>query len=227
MTSMSMIDRPSPNHNERAPGSAVDMLILHYTGMISGKAALDRLCDPEAKVSSHYLVEEDGTVFRLVDENRRAWHAGVSFWAGETDINGRSIGIEIVNPGHEFGYRPFPERQMDAVIALCTDILSRHPIPATRVLGHSDVAPDRKQDPGELFDWRRLAGAGVGVWPERSGADAPAADARSLLNRIGYDPALPLETVVAAFQRHYRPRRVDGVPDPETLSALAARAAIS
>lgn len=221
-------ERPSPNHNARPEGVAIDMLILHYTGMVSGEAALERLCDSEAKVSSHYLVEEDGAVFRLVPEDRRAWHAGVSYWAGETDINGRSIGVEIVNPGHEFGYRPFPGAQMAAVTDLCLDILSRHPIPPQRVLGHSDVAPDRKQDPGELFDWRGLADAGIGVWPKNNEGAAPSLETvRELLTAIGYNPVLPLDVVVSAFQRHFRPGRVDGVPDEETMALLAVCAAMS
>ena len=161
-----MIDRPSPNHGPRRDGAAIDMLILHYTGMTTAAAALDRLCDPKTEVSAHYLIDEDGTVWRLVPEDRRAWHAGRAYWAGETDINSRSIGIELVNPGHEHGYRVFPEPQMTALIALSQGILSRHPIPPHRILAHSDVAPDRKLDPGELFDWRRLAMAGIGLWSD-------------------------------------------------------------
>ncbi|MGH6954116.1 MAG: N-acetylmuramoyl-L-alanine amidase, partial [Alphaproteobacteria bacterium] len=161
-----MIDHPSPNHGERGPGAVVNMLLLHYTGMTSCEAALDRLCDPGAKVSAHYLVDEDGAVFRLVAEPRRAWHAGVSYWRGEQDLNSCSLGIELVNPGHEFGYRPFPEPQMAALERLALDLVRRHRIPPSRVLGHSDVAPRRRRDPGELFDWPRLARPGVGLWPE-------------------------------------------------------------
>ena len=142
------------------------MLVLHYTGMPSAAAALARLCDPGAKVSAHYLVDEDGTVQALVAEQNRAWHAGVSFWRGATGLNDRSIGIEIVNPGHEFGYRPFPPAQMQAVRELCRGILARWPIPARNVVAHSDIAPNRKQDPGELFDWRGLAAAGIGLWTD-------------------------------------------------------------
>ena len=224
-----IIERPSPNHDMRAAGAAIDMVILHYTGMPSGSEALDRLCDAQSKVSAHYLVEEDGTVFRLVDEQRRAWHAGVSYWAGDTDINGCSIGIEIVNPGHETGYRAFPDAQMKAVIALCLDIRGRHEVPSARFLGHSDVAPDRKQDPGELFDWRRLAGQGIGVWPDAlgSGENPDEATARSWLAEIGYNPVTALPVVLAAFQRHFRPARVDGLLDAETFALLRARAAIS
>lgn len=224
-----MAERPSPNHNDRASDVEIDMLILHYTGMRSGNDAIQRLCDPAAKVSAHYVVEEDGRVFRLVDEWHRAWHAGVSFWGGETDINGHSIGIEIVNPGHEFGYRAFPEAQMASVTALCLDILTRHPIPAARVLGHSDVAPDRKQDPGELFDWQGLAAKGIGLWPETPSIDGPPDEerARAALTRIGYNSDIVLSTVITAFQRHFRPARVDGVLDQETMALIGARDAIS
>ncbi|MDA0260985.1 MAG: N-acetylmuramoyl-L-alanine amidase, partial [Proteobacteria bacterium] len=148
---------PSPNFDARPPDRKIDILLLHYTGMLSAEAALERLCDPGAKVSAHYVVDEDGQTFRLVDEVNRAWHAGQSSWAGESDINGRSIGIEIVNPGHEWGYRRFPDVQIAAVIELSARVLSRHPIPAARVLAHADVAPERRMDPGELFDWQRLA----------------------------------------------------------------------
>ncbi len=161
---MNIIDCPSPNFDSRE-GHVVDMLVLHYTGMKTGDEAKSRLCDPAAKVSAHYMVEEDGTVFRLIDEQCRAWHAGLSSWRGHTNINQRSIGIEIVNPGHEFGYRPFPKAQMEAVAALCRDILSRHPIPKRNVVAHSDIAPLRKEDPGELFDWEFLAKRDVGLWP--------------------------------------------------------------
>ena len=156
----------SPNHGERK--SAIDMIVLHYTGMKSGEDALARLTDPSAKVSSHYLVYEDGRIDQLVPEARRAWHAGLSVWKGITDINSCSIGIEIVNPGQEFGYRDFPDAQIDAVIALCRDIVARHKIPPARVLAHSDIAPQRKQDPGEKFPWGRFAASGVGLWVEPS-----------------------------------------------------------
>jgi N-acetylmuramoyl-L-alanine amidase len=162
------VERPSPNHDPRPAGAPVDILVLHYTGMRTAEEALDRLCDPEAKVSAHYTIDRDGCIYRHVGEERRARHAGVSWWAGERDVNGRSIGIELVNPGHEFGYVPFPEAQIDALMELAHAILARHPIPATRVLGHSDVAPARKTDPGELFPWRQLADAGIGVFPPPS-----------------------------------------------------------
>jgi N-acetylmuramoyl-L-alanine amidase len=193
------------------------MLVLHYTGMQTGQAALDRLCDPAAKVSAHYTVDEDGAVYAHVPEDRRAWHAGVSFWAGATDINARSIGIELVNPGHEFGYRAFPEAQIAALITLCHGILSRHPIPAARVLGHSDVAPARKEDPGELFPWGRLAKAGIGLWPDWIESDLKS----QLLIRYGYDPDAPLDAVITTFQRHFRPQKVDGQWDGECAGLLA------
>ena len=158
---MNLIEAPSPNFNSRT--APPDILVLHYTGMQTGQEALDRLRDPEAKVSSHYLVEEDGRVFRLVAEERRAWHAGVSSWRGQTDINGASIGIEIVNPGHDWGYRAFPEAQIAAVIDLVGDIRGRWTIEDRNIVGHSDVAPERKTDPGELFPWKRLAEAGHGL----------------------------------------------------------------
>jgi N-acetylmuramoyl-L-alanine amidase len=216
-------DAPSPNHDDRPAGTPVDTLILHYTGMKTGAAAIARLRDPAAKVSAHYVVEEDGQVFRLVPEHRRAWHAGVSHWRGATGLNGSSIGIEIVNPGHEHGYRPFPALQMAAVCDLCLGILARHPIPARNVVAHSDVAPDRKEDPGELFDWEGLAANGVGVWPRQD--SRPDGDALGLLGAIGYRTDLPLPVLLRAFQRHWRPARVDGLADAGTLARLAAVAA--
>ena len=212
-------DRPSPNHDARPAGRAIDMLLLHYTGMPSAAAALDRLTDDAAKVSAHYLIDEDGTVRRLVPEARRAWHAGVACWAGERDINGLSIGIELVNPGHEFGYRPFPEAQMAALEELARDILARHTIPASRVLGHSDVAPGRKTDPGELFDWRRLAAAGIGLWPEPAApaASIDAAEVKRLLGAFGYGfLEEDLSADIAAFQRHFRPGAISGQADADT-----------
>lgn len=202
------------------------MIVLHYTGMESADDALARMCDPASDVSAHYMIDEDGSVSRLVAEDMRAWHAGVSSWVGATDINDRSIGIELVNPGHEFGYRAFPELQMAALEGLAREIVARHGVPAHRVLGHSDVAPARKSDPGELFDWRGLAGRGIGVWSEAS-ADQGQADPIQLLVQYGYgvDDADPTPAVIA-FQRHFRPSRIDGAIDPETaarLSDLCAR----
>ena len=210
----------------------IDMLVRHYTGMQSGAAALDRLCDPKARVSAHYVVEEDGTLWRLVPEARRAFHAGVSCWQGGQDLNYVSIGVEIVNPGHEWGYRPFPEPQMAAVEALCRDILSRHRIPPYRLVGHSDIAPDRKADPGVLFDWPRLARAGIGLWPPsaaglsrrrgRGVGVVQRAAAFADLARIGYCVSPGTEQVaLAAFQRRFRPERWDGLLDGETCARLA------
>jgi N-acetylmuramoyl-L-alanine amidase len=225
---------PSPNHNDRK--HAIDMIVLHYTAQ-TGADALARLCDPIAKVSSHYLVYEDGRIDQLVPEARRAWHAGVSMWEGEHDINSRSIGIEIVNPGHDGGYPDFPEAQIDAVIALCRDIIARRNIRADRVVAHSDIAPARKQDPGEKFPWARLAAAGVGLWVEpapvtearvlKIGAQGDeVADLQRLFARYGYGieasghyDAATAE-VVTAFQRHFRPARVDGVADVSTRETL-------
>ena len=199
------------------------MLVLHYTGMQSPDAALERLCDPAAEVSAHYLIDEAGEVFALVDESRRAWHAGVASWRGEANINSRSIGIELVNPGHEYGYRDFPEAQMQALIPLCQGILSRHAVAPRNVVGHSDVAPLRKTDPGERFDWPRLAAAGIGLWPvpdDRQTATDPAA-VTAALGTFGYDVADP-EAAISAFQRHFRRHLVDGVADAETRRSIAA-----
>ena len=217
---MRRVERPSPNHDGR-DGTAIDMLVLHYTGMASAEAALDRLCDPAAKVSAHYVIDEEGMVHALVPEDRRAWHAGVAQWAGAANINSRSIGIELVNPGHEFGYRAFPDEQIAALTTLCHSILVRHPIPSARVLGHSDVAPARKEDPGELFPWARLAKAGIGLWPQPK----QASDFHRVptpLARFGYDPgARPRDKVITAFQRHFRPKKLDGVWDAECAGLLS------
>ena len=211
---------PSPNHDSRG-GIPVSMLVLHYTGMASAEAALSRLCDPAAKVSAHYTVDEYGTVYAHVPEDRRAWHAGLSYWAGIRDVNAHSIGIELVNPGHEFGYRAFPDAQIAALTCLCNAILARHAIPAGQVLRHSDVAPARKEDPGELFPWRQLAGAGIGLWPAAGDAEVGA----EALDRYGYDPEAPLEKRIIAFQRHFRPEKLTGIWDPacgRTLAMLLA-----
>ncbi len=225
-----MIEAPSPNHDAR-PGP-VTLLLLHYTGMVSGAAALERLRDPSAKVSAHYLVEEDGRVFHLVPEDRRAWHAGLSLWAGEETLNGCSIGIEIVNPGHEWGYRDFPQTQIAAVTALCRDILTRHRIAPARVLGHSDVAPARKEDPGERFPWEQLAAQRVGLFPPSDlavGEDAPElAHWQADLAAFGYGIAptglLDRQTqiVTRAFQRHFEPEVFqNGVPGVATARGHA------
>lgn len=211
---------PSPNHNERGPGRSADLLLLHYTGMRSGAEALARLCDPQAKVSAHYLIEEDGRVFQMVPEERRAWHAGLACWGGDSDVNGRSLGIELVNPGHEYGYRCFPEAQMLSLLALAEDLCRRHPIPSHRVLGHSDVAPLRKDDPGELFDWPRLAAAGLGILP-RPGRALDEAAAKARLAAFGYGYLEEdFAAVLRAFQRHFRPTAITGVLDAETAALI-------
>jgi len=219
------IEAPSPNQDDRPDGMPVDMLVLHYTGMRSGAEAIARLRDPAAKVSSHYVVEEDGAIFRLVPDHRRAAHAGISHWRGHTALNARSIGIEIVNPGHDWGYRAFPALQMAAVCDLCLDILARHPIPPRNVVAHSDIAPDRKQDPGELFDWEGLARNGVGLWPGANPMAPAEGDTLTLLGAIGYRTDLPLPVLVTAFQRHWLPGRADGITDAATRARIAAVAA--
>jgi len=223
-----IVERPSPNHDARPEGAPVDILVLHYTGMRTAEEALARLCDPAAKVSAHYTIDRDGTVYAHVPEERRAWHAGLSFWAGERNVNARSVGIELVNPGHAFGYIPFTDDQVGALAILARAILARHPIAPTRVLGHSDVAPSRKSDPGELFPWARLAQDGIGAWPPVRGAAAVqgASAFRADLTRFGYDPDAPLQDVVAAFQRHFRPSCVDGIADSECASLLNALLAL-
>jgi len=205
----------SPNFDDRPGG--IDMIVLHYTGMQSAAAALARLCDPAARVSSHYLVDEDGEVYRLVEEEHRAWHAGVSYWRGKTGLNDGSVGIEIVNPGHEWGYRAFPAAQMAAVAALCRGIIARHGVPARNVVAHSDIAPDRKQDPGELFDWKFLAGEGVGLWTDDF---ASPGDFTEDLAAIGYDIAAC--EVIQAFQRHFLPANLTGEADAATRARAAA-----
>ncbi len=222
----SITDRLSPNHGERlAEGGApvaIDMLVIHYTGMVPDARALDWLCDPASHVSAHYFIDAAGVVCRLVPEERRAWHAGVSAWRGATDINSRSIGIELANPGHEFGYRDFPTAQIDALITLAKDIVARHPIPPRNVVGHSDIAPARKIDPGERFPWQRLAEAGIGLWPE-AGNGSGAYDNSAMLADFGYDVENnALTDVITAFQRHFRPEKFDGAADDDTIARLAA-----
>jgi N-acetylmuramoyl-L-alanine amidase len=228
----------------------VDILVMHYTGMKTADEALARLTDPQAKVSAHYTVGRDARVFRHVPEERRAWHAGVSWWAGERNVNARSIGIEIVNPGHEFGYIPFTDEQIDAVIALSRGILARHPIPPHRIVAHSDVAPARKEDPGELFPWQHLAENGIGTWPSfspsilslrselppslreggsgraepseaKGGSRTPAEQLRLYGYGVPPDVDVALEKVITAFQRHFRPSKLSGEWDNECGLALA------
>jgi N-acetylmuramoyl-L-alanine amidase len=238
-TACPAIVHPSPNHGERKDGKAVSALVLHYTGMRDAAGALHQLCNPAAQVSSHYVVLEDGRILQLVPEARRAWHAGVGSWRGEADMNSVSIGIEIVNPGHEFGYRPFPETQMAAVTTLCADIVARWRIPADGVIAHSDMAPARKRDPGELFPWSQLATAGVGRWVQpapiaggrflqRGDSGQPVEALQAMFGLLGYSVTVTgefdeaTEFVVTAFQRHWRPERVDGVADRSTIETLRA-----
>ncbi|MBN06356.1 MAG: N-acetylmuramoyl-L-alanine amidase [Rhodospirillaceae bacterium] len=218
---MDLINHPSPNHDSRE-GQMIDMLVLHYTGMQTLQAAIARLTDPKAQVSAHYLVTVSGDLICMVDEGERAWHAGVSYWRGATNINSRSIGVEIENPGHENGYRPFSDIQMDAVTRLCSDILSRHSIPARNVVGHSDVAPTRKTDPGELFDWPRLAGDGIGIWPDNKAAIDPGKDfdATAELARVGYNVS-HIGAALTAFQRHFCPSNITSFADKRTCQQLA------
>jgi N-acetylmuramoyl-L-alanine amidase len=228
---------PSPNFGDRQDNRRPDMILLHYTGMPDASAALEHLRSPASKVSSHYFVFEDGRIVQLVPESKRAWHAGAAFWAGETDINSCSIGIEIANPGHDYGYCDFPKRQIAAVTALCRGILTRNTIPPARVLAHSDVAPARKQDPGEKFPWQTLHDSGVGHWVRPAKitngpllalgdrGDAVTAMQKSLSD-YGYGIAVngtydsATHEVVTAFQRHFRPERVDGVSDASTRATL-------
>jgi N-acetylmuramoyl-L-alanine amidase len=218
-------DRFSPNHGPRTKPARIDMLVLHYTGMTTAGAALERLCDPSARVSAHYLVEENGEIWRLVPESRQAFHAGVSCWEGESDLNSVSLGIEIVNPGHEWGYRQFPDPQMASVELLCRNLLTRFSIPQHRVVGHSDIAPERKSDPGELFDWARLARAGIGIWPPANPASPGFVidPARSVsdLSSIGYCAnAQSHAPALVAFQRRFRQKCCDGRLDAETAARL-------
>lgn len=197
----------SPNHDDRK-GADIRFLILHYTGMETAIGAVERLSDPASKVSAHYTVDEDGSIYRHVDEDMRAWHAGASYWQDDTDINASSIGIEIVNPGHEWGYRPFTGAQMKALYPLCLEIMHRHDIDPEDVLAHSDVAPARKEDPGEFFPWKELASKGVGVWPVPSDEDmvrAAGLNVERALHDFGYDPRVKLRDKLTAFQRHFVP----------------------
>lgn len=238
------INCPSPNFGPRRDGQAPDMLVVHYTGMKTAEEALQRLCSVEAQVSAHYLIDEDGTLYSLVPEDMRAWHAGVSSWESNQDINSRSIGIELANPGHDFGYRPFPEAQIKRLVRLSKEIVSRHGIRPWHVLGHSDVAPLRKTDPGELFPWERLAREGVGLWPET--VDVPGNSSiasgeesfvigdegdgvlnlQNLLYEFGYDVPLhgryedDIALVVMAAQRHWTPKSVNGVADGRLIAIL-------
>jgi len=215
-----IIDSPSPNFDAR--DAAISMVVLHYTGMEDAESAVRRLCDPEARVSAHYLIAEDGQIRRMVAEDKRAWHAGLSWWRGIQGVNACSIGIELVNPGHAFGYRPFTEEQMQALLPLLADIVERYRIPPANVVGHSDVAPARKEDPGELFDWARLARLGLAIpRPTRGLVDPHWTDGGFLLalERWGYDIRDAGKAVIA-FQRRFRPELLDGMIDGECRAIL-------
>lgn len=212
---MNIVKRLSPHFNERA--CPIDTLIIHYTDMVTAEEALAWLINPASQVSAHYLIDEDGHIYQMVEEVKRAWHAGESFWQGRTDINSCSIGIELANPGHSHGHTPFPEAQIDSLIRLACDIQSRWNIPASRILGHSDVAPRRKQDPGHLFPWRLLATENLGLWPLKSNKQCD--DVVKGLDQIGYETLSPPHALLA-FQRHFQPHKIDGVVDTETLCLL-------
>ena len=226
MIQLQAIDRFSPNHGARPEPARIDMLVLHYTGMTTARRRWSGCAIPPPVSAPIIVVEENGVIWRLVPENRRAFHAGVSCWEGERDLNAVSLGIEIVNPGHEWGYREFPDVQMASVEALCADLISRHSIPAHRVVGHSDIAPDRKTDPGELFDWPRLARAGIGIWPPANASEPECKidRAQSLddLTAIGYCATeRSMSSALIAFQRRFRPSRCDGRLDAETAARLS------
>ncbi|OKH88213.1 hypothetical protein LF95_16310 [Thalassospira sp. TSL5-1] len=212
---MPIIWHPSPNFGERPADSTIDMLVLHYTGMPSGEMALERMCDPASQVSAHYMIEEDGCIYQLVAETKRAWHAGRGQWRGCSDVNSRSIGIEIVNPGHEFGYRPFAVQQIDALKALCKAILARHDIPAHHIIAHSDMAPDRKEDPGELFPWQQLAAEGIGLWPDEEAINPPSKTEKTAENTdqsTYHDDQV--STAIAAGE-HYPPQNTAALSESD------------
>lgn len=214
---MKIIHTPSPHFNERSID--IDSIIIHYTDMPTAERALAWLCDSKSQVSAHYLIDEKGTIYQLIEEDKRAWHAGESYWQGREDLNSCSIGIELANPGHSFGHLPFPEAQIEALITLCQRIQTRWGIPSSRILGHSDVAPRRKQDPGHLFPWDRLAQEGLGLWPI-SHSEALKHNVTDALAKIGYETT-SLPHALFAFQRHFQQHKVDGVADDETLILLA------
>lgn len=219
---LEMIDTPSPNFDDRA--ARISMLVMHYTGMLDAASAIERLADPAAKVSCHYLIAEDGQIVRMVAEEKRAWHAGKSYWRGVTDINSASIGIEIVNPGHYHGYRPFPDAQVESVLHLTKDILSRHTITRGNIVGHSDIAPVRKEDPGELFPWGLLARYRLALpRPTKNLVDPLWTDGGFLLalERFGYE-VTDGPAAVRAFQRRFRPETINGIIDGECRAILLA-----
>ncbi|MEE2954551.1 MAG: N-acetylmuramoyl-L-alanine amidase [Pseudomonadota bacterium] len=221
---MKIEKRLSPNFGDRENGGHIDKIILHYTGMKNTKQSLERMCSPNSAVSAHYLIGEYGGIYQIVKEKNRAWHAGESYWAGQNDINSHSIGIEIQNPGHEWGYKKFSQKQMNSVVSIAKDIIQRRNIPNRNVLGHSDISPGRKQDPGMLFNWQWLSENGVGFWPKvgnlRETKFPKTFELRAQLNSIGYDPSISVRLVLLAFQRHYRPKKIDGLLDSETASLI-------
>lgn len=231
------IDRPSPNHGQRIPpsrGEIITMLVIHYTGMTSAKVALDRLCDSRSQVSAHILIDEDGTAYRLVADDKRAWHAGRAYWRGTSDVNSASIGIELVNPGHEHGYGDFPENQINTLIDVCLPLIAKYSIQPCGIVGHSDVAPGRKEDPGERFPWERLATAGIGLWPSKEPNADHNGTAWDDLAAIGYakpgdeargahilKPETAESDVIWAFQRRFLPQNLTGTLDAETHTQIS------
>jgi len=225
-----MIKIASPNFDKRPKGVEPSIIVIHYTGMGSALEALEALCDPVSKVSAHYFIDEDGSVLDLVKEEKRAWHAGMAFWRGSTDVNSRSIGIELVNPGHEFGYRAFTEAQMKVLIDLCAALMKKYKIPAYNIVGHSDVSPERKTDPGELFDWKKLALNGVGLWPNPTAEEVAEAEEmvkneyafQHTLYDYGYNPLAAYIDVVRAFHRHFYPEKFEeDFPDDVDSQSVA------
>ena len=210
----------SPNFNDRPKDIVPNILVIHYTGMQSLDQALQRLMSSNSQVSAHYLISRKGEIFKLVSEEKRAWHAGVSYWRGETDINSYSIGIELENPGHEFGYSKFPKSQMSVLTELCVEIINKYSISPENIVGHSDIAPRRKKDPGELFDWKSLAKKGVGLWPEPILNKITIESLEKSLNDFGYE-VVDLRSTITAFQRHYLPDTVSGISDATTQKTLA------
>ena len=221
---MDIISHPSPNYNERANAQAPSYIMLHYTGMKTSKAALERLCDPHSNVSAHYTIDEDGTIYEHVAPEMRAWHAGAGYWRGLTDMNSAAIGIELVNPGHEFGYHPYPDAQIDKLISLLHALKARFSIPPENIIAHSDYAPQRKEDPGELFPWAKLAAEGGGVWPQITQEDMDRIknwDLDAYVNAAhsyGYDPNVGYEYVLRAFERHFAPELILGTSQDEGVA---------
>ena len=210
----------SPNFNDRPKDIVPNILVIHYTGMQSLDQALQRLMSSNSQVSAHYLISRKGEIFKLVSEEKRAWHAGVSYWRGETDINSYSIGIELENPGHEFGYSKFTKGHMSVLTELCVEIINKYSISPENIVGHSDIAPRRKKDPGELFDWKSLAKKGVGLWPEPILNKITVKSFEKSLNDFGYE-VVDIRSTITAFQRHYLPDKVSGISDSTTQKTLA------